>query len=113
MYGQTIANAIGTGITNLPAELANLPATVQAGVQQLLSFNPAPLVQQFITNQVGYAQTIATGLQSAAQDLGNGLLGLPSAFQTAGNALIAGDFQGAVNAVSQVSRTSSYLVSSS
>ncbi|GFG64828.1 PE family protein [Mycobacterium kubicae] len=101
LYGQTIANAIGTGITNLPAELANLPATVQAGVQQLLSFNPAPLVQQFITNQVGYAQTIATGLQSAAQDLGNGLLGLPSAFQTAGNALIAGDFQGAVNAVSQ------------
>ncbi|OBF21841.1 hypothetical protein A5725_12965 [Mycobacterium kubicae] len=100
-YGQTIANAIGTGITNLPAELANLPATVQAGVQQLLSFNPAPLVQQFITNQVGYAQTIATGLQSAAQDLGNGLLGLPSAFQTAGNALIAGDFQGAVNAISQ------------
>ncbi|OBJ60604.1 PE family protein [Mycobacterium sp. 1423905.2] len=101
LYGQTIANAIGTGITNLPAELANLPATVQAGVQQLLSFNPAPFVQQFITNQVGYAQTIATGLQSAAQDLGNGLLGLPSAFQTAGNALVAGDFQGAVNAISQ------------
>lgn len=100
-YAQTIATAIATGIQNLPAELANLPATIQAAVQAFLAFNPVPYLQGFINNSIGYAQTIATGLLGAARDLGTGLLGLPSAFQAAGQQLLAGNIQGAVNTIGQ------------
>ncbi|BBZ44384.1 PE family protein [Mycobacterium parmense] len=100
-YAQSIAGAIGTGIANLPAELANLPATIQAALQGLSTFNPGALLQQFINNQIGYAQTLITAPIAAARDLGTGLLGLPAAFQAAGQALLAGNFQGAVNAVAQ------------
>ncbi|MCV7102686.1 PE family protein [Mycobacterium palustre] len=100
-YGETIATAIGAGIQNLPAELANLPATIQAGFQQLLSFNPAFYVQQFVNQQIGYAQTIATGLVAVPQDFANGLLGLPASFQAAGQALVAGDPVLAANLLGQ------------
>ncbi|WP_407686509.1 PE family protein [Mycobacterium sp. HUMS_1102779] len=100
-YAQSIATAIGTGLVNLPTELANLPATLQAGIQGLLAFNPVPYVQEFINQQIGYVQTVVTGLQSAAQDFVTGLAGLPSAFQTAFQDLLAGNVTGALNAVQQ------------
>jgi hypothetical protein len=100
-HAQTIGSAIATGIQNLPAELANLPATIQAGIQGLSTFNPGALLQQFVNNQIGYAQTIATSLQLAGNDLATGFAGLPASFQAAGQALAAGDVQGAAHAVAQ------------
>lgn len=100
-YAQTIGSSIATGIQNLPVELANLPATIQTGVQGLATFNPGALLQQLVTNQIGYAQTVVTGLQRAGTDLVTGLSGLPASFQAAGQALAAGNVQGAVNAVAQ------------
>ena len=100
-YAQTIGSSIVTGIQNLPTELANLPATIQTGIQGLSTLNPGALLQQLVTNQIGYAQTVATGLQNAGADLITGLSGLPASFQVAGQALAGGDIQGAVNAVAQ------------
>jgi hypothetical protein len=100
-YAQTIGSSIATGIQNLPSELANLPATIWTGIQGLATFNPWALLQQFVNNQIGYAQTIITGLQHAGNDLVTGLAGLPASFQAAGQALAAGNVQGAVNALGQ------------
>jgi hypothetical protein len=100
-YGQTIGSAIATGIQNLPAEFANLPATIQAALQGLSTFNPGALLQQFINNQIGYAQTIATGLQSAARDLVTGIQTLPAGFLTAAQDLLVGNNVGAYEAINQ------------
>jgi hypothetical protein len=100
-YGQAVASAIGTGIANLPAELANLPATIQAGIQGAATFNPGALLQQFVNNQIGYAQTIVNGLAAVPPDLATGLATLPASFQAAGQALAAGDMVGAANILGQ------------
>jgi hypothetical protein len=100
-YAQTIATAIGTGIHNLPTELANLPATIQAAVQGLLAFNPVPYLQGFVNNTVGYAQTIATGLVGATRDLITGVQTLPAGFQTAVQDLLVGNNSAAYAAVNQ------------
>jgi hypothetical protein len=86
-------------LQNLPAVLANLPANIQAAIHALATFDPRPYLQQIITNQIGYAQTIATALGSAAHDFTAGVLALPSAFQSAFQALQAGNITGAVDAI--------------
>ena len=100
-YAQTIAAGAEYIIQNFPAVLASLPANIQAFVQALLAFNPVPYVQQFIANQMVYAQIIATSLQNAAQDFGAGLHALPAAFQSALQAVQMGDVTGAVTDVAQ------------
>jgi hypothetical protein len=100
-YAQTIATGAQTFIQNLPAELANLPADVQAAIQALLAFNLLPYLQQFVNNQIAYAQIIGTSLQNAAHDFGTGLMPLPAAFQSAFQALQAGNITGAVTGVTQ------------
>lgn len=47
---------LGTGLQGLPAAFAGTPATVQG----LLVFDPAPYVRQFVGQQIGYVQTVAT-----------------------------------------------------
>jgi hypothetical protein len=100
-YGQTIASSITAGIQNLPAELANLPATIQAGIQGAASFNPGALLQQFVNSQIGYAQTVVTGLQNAAHDLVTGVQALPAGFATAFQDLLVGNNVGAYEAINQ------------
>jgi hypothetical protein len=100
-YAQAIGSSITTGIQNLPAELANLPATIQAGIQGLATFNPGALLQQFVNGQIGTAQTITTSLQNAGSDLATGFAGLPASFQAAGQALAAGNIQGAGQAIAK------------
>ena len=100
-YAQTIAGGLEYIIQNFPAVLANLPANIQAVVQALLAFNPAPYVQQFIANQMAYAQIVATSLQNAAHDFGTGLQALPAAFQSAFQAVQTGDVAGAVTDIAQ------------
>ncbi|OBG30733.1 PE family protein [Mycobacterium sp. E3198] len=100
-YGETVAATVGAGIQNLPAELANLPVTLQTGLQGLAAFNPGALLQQFVNNQIGYAQTVFTGLVTAPRDFVTGLTALPASFQAAGQALAAGDMVGAANILGQ------------
>ena len=100
-YAQTVAAGVQNFIQNLPAELANLPANIQAAIQAILAFNPVPYLQQFISNQIGYAQIIATSLQNAVHDFGTGLFALPAAFQSAYQALMAGNVGGAVGDIAQ------------
>lgn len=100
-YAQTIATGAGYVIQNLPAVLANLPANIHAAIQALLTINPVPYVQQLITNQVAYAQLIATSLRNAAYDFGAGLQALPAVFQSAFQALAAGNIGGAVTDIAQ------------
>jgi hypothetical protein len=98
-YTQTIGSSIVSGIQNLPAELANLPATIQTGIQGISTFNPGALLQQFINNQIGYAETVVTGLQNAGQDLITGVQTLPAGFPAAFRDLLAGDNVGAYSAL--------------
>jgi hypothetical protein len=100
-YAQTIAADIQYVIQNLPTVLANLPANIQAAIQAFLAFDPVPYIQQFIDNQIGYAQLIASSLQHAAYDFGTGLQALPAAFQSAFQALQTGDIGGAVGDIAK------------
>jgi hypothetical protein len=96
-YAQEIAAGVEYVFQNLPAVLASVPANIQA----LLAFNPVPVIQQFIAHQMTYAQIIATSLQNAAHDFVVGLEKLPAAFQSAVQALMAGNVGAAVNDIAQ------------
>ncbi len=98
-YAQTVAAELQSAVQNFPAELANLPGDIQTGFHALSSVNPAALVQNFVNNQVGYAQTISTSVGAAAHDFTTGLQGLPGSLQTAFSDLAAGNTTGAVNAL--------------
>ena len=74
--------------------IANTEANLQS-ISKAMSANPAPLLHQIISNQTGYAQTVATALQNAGKDFGTGVAGLQTSFQAAGQALQAGNFTGA------------------
>ena len=100
-YAQTLGTGVATAFQSFPATLANAPANMHLGIQGVSSINPAALLQHLITDQTGYAQTISSGLQNAAQDFGTGVAALPASFQAAGQALLAGNVQGAVNDVGQ------------
>ncbi|MGO9927040.1 MAG: PE family protein, partial [Mycobacterium sp.] len=100
-YAETLAAGVEYLIQNLPAVLANLPANIQAAIQALLAFDPAPYIQQFINNQMAYAQLIGMSLQNAAQSFSTGLQALPAAFQSAFQALQTGNIGGAVSDVAQ------------
>ncbi len=101
VYWQEITSALGSAIQNFPANLANLPAAIQAGIQELLSFNAAYYLQQIITAQLGFAQTFATSLNHGITSF---VAGLP-AFETAANVafqtLLAGNPTGAVTDLAQ------------
>jgi hypothetical protein len=88
-YGQTIATGFQNAVRNLPAELANLPANIQAGVQGL-----GPAVQQFVNNEIGYGQSIATSLQNAGNDFMAGVNALPANLQTGFQTIMGGDITG-------------------
>jgi hypothetical protein len=100
-YWQQIETAFLATIQNFPAVLANLPAAVQAGMQQLLAFNPAFYIQQFITTQLGFAQSFATNLGSAFNGIVTGLPAFGSELGVALQAVLAGNYYGAVQDVAQ------------
>jgi hypothetical protein len=100
-YWQQIATALTNTIENFPAFLAGLPAAIQAGIQQLLAFNPAFYVQQFIATQIGFAQEFATNLYAAATGIWAGLPAFGAQLQVALQAVLAGDYFGAVQDVAQ------------
>ena len=101
VYGQEIASAVASAIQNFPANLANLPAAIEAGIQELLSFNAAYYLQQIIISQVGFAQTFATSLNHGITSLMAGLPGFETAPQVAYQTLLAGNPTGAVTDLAQ------------
>jgi PE family len=97
VYAQTIAAEIETVIQNFPTVLANLPANIQAAIQAFLAFDPLPYLQHFVNNQMAYAGIVSMSLQNAANHFVAGLQALPAAFESAFQALQAGNISGAVN----------------
>ncbi|OBK46180.1 PE family protein [Mycobacterium sp. 1081908.1] len=100
-YWQQIATAIAYTAQNFPAVLANLPATIQAAIQQLLAFNPVTALQGFVTTQIGFAQEFATNLYAAATGIVTGLPAFGAQLEVALRAVLAGDYFGAVQDVAQ------------
>ncbi len=100
-YWQQIATALTNTLENFPAFVANLPAAIQAGVQQLLAFNPVTALQGFVTTQIGFAQEFATNLYAAATGIWAGLPAFGAQLQVAVQAVLAGDYFGAVQDVAQ------------
>ncbi|MCV7092803.1 PE family protein [Mycobacterium interjectum] len=100
-YWQQIATALTNTIENFPAFLASLPAAIQAGIQQLLTFPAASYVQQFITTQIGFAQEFFTYLNAATTGIWAGLPAFANGLQVAWQAVRAGDYFGAVQDVAQ------------
>jgi hypothetical protein len=98
-YGQTIATGLESVFGNIPAAVANIPTNIHIAIQGASTFNPAGLLQQFVNQQIGYGQTVATGLQSAGPDLIASLRGLPAAFGSAFQDLVMGNPVGAYHAL--------------
>lgn len=100
-YWQQIATALASAIQNFPANLANLPAAIQAGIQELLAFNAAYYVQQFIATQIGFAQEFFTYLHAATTGIVAGLPAFGAQLQVAWQAVLAGNYYDAVQDVAQ------------
>lgn len=98
-YAQLIATDIANSIQNLPAELAALPAQVQTTIQTALSFDPIAATQAYISKEAGYAQVVTTSLTNAAYDLQANLPTFGSDLGMTGQALLTGDYHGAVAGV--------------
>ncbi|MEE6178125.1 PE family protein [Mycobacterium sp. 050134] len=96
-YLQQAELAVNGTIANLPAVLANLPATIEG----LLSLNPAQFIQQFITTQVGFAQDFVTSAANMVTGIVNGLPAFEAQLRVAFQAVLAGNFNGAVIDVAQ------------
>jgi hypothetical protein len=92
-FGATVAAPHQALVSNTAPNLQSLGSAISA--------NPAPLLNQLISNQVGYAQSIGTGFQSAIQNLPAELANLPVNIQAAQAAFSAANpaavLQGIVN----------------
>jgi PE family len=89
-----------SNIAAIEAPYKALVTNTETNLQGLMgasAANPHPLLQQIISNQTGYAQTITTALQNAGKDIGTGAAGLRNSFQAAGQALLAGNPSAAAN----------------
>lgn len=98
-YAQLIATDVANSIQNLPAELAALPSQVQTTIQATLSFDPIAATQAYVSKQVGYAQVVTTSLANAGYDLQANLPTFGSDLGMTGQAVLTGDYHGAVAGV--------------
>ena len=95
-FAQTFGAGLAASLQGFPG---NVPANIQLAIQGASTFNPAALAQGFITQQQGYAQTISSSLQLAAQEFATGAQTLPPAFQAAFQQLLAGNNIGAYETI--------------
>ncbi|ORW88844.1 hypothetical protein AWB92_22180 [Mycobacterium sp. IEC1808] len=100
-YWQQVAAALTYTIQNFPTVLANLPAALQAAIQQLLAFNPVTALQGFVTTQIGFAQEFFINLYAATTGIIAGLPAFGAQLQVALQAVLAGNYFGAVQDVAQ------------
>lgn len=59
--------------------------------------DPAPILKQIVINQIGYANTIATGLGAAGNSFVTAVKALPPAFQQAAQQMAAGQIGGGLD----------------
>ncbi len=93
-YANTVATAFTTTLQNFPTTLANVPTNVELSFQGTSTFVPA--MQSFINQQTGYGQAIGAALPPFGADLQKSFPAFESDLGMAGQALMTGDFHGAV-----------------
>jgi PE family len=89
---QTGASA--TGLADIAGPYQTLFTNTATNLQTLGDVwlaNPLPFLHQFITNQIGYAETLAAGVEYVIQNLPAVLANLPANIQAAIQALLAFD----------------------
>ncbi|WP_238396778.1 hypothetical protein [Mycolicibacterium sp. CBMA 234] len=83
---------ISAWVQVLTASFSNISA-----LGQQVWADPAPILKQILTNQLGYANTTVSALSSAGSSFVTALQGLPPAFQQAAQQMAAGHIDGAVD----------------
>jgi hypothetical protein len=96
-YANTVATALETTLQNFPTTLANVPTNVQLSIQGTSTFVPA--MQSFINQQTGFGQAIGAALPGFGADLQKTFPAFESDLGMAGQALMTGDYHGAVQDV--------------
>ncbi|OBJ04860.1 hypothetical protein A5660_17790 [Mycobacterium alsense] len=94
-YAQIFWNGIATDLQGFPA---NVPANIQIALQGASTFNPAAIGGDFVNGTTGFWGTVGTSLNKMGTDL---QLTIPTAsndMALAGQAILAGDYYGAVQA---------------
>lgn len=91
-----LANPIAEWVTVVQTTFANV-----AALGQQFQSDPAPILQQILTNQLANASTLATALEGTVGALGSQLAGLPAATLLAAQQLAAGQFSTAVGTLFQ------------
>lgn len=101
VYWREIAAALAGAIQNFPALLANLPAVIEAAVQQFLAFNAAYYIQEIVTTQIGFGQLFATTFEHGVTELIAGWPAFNAEVQLAFQQLLEGDFDDAVSGLAR------------
>ncbi|BDE11329.1 MULTISPECIES: PE family protein [Mycobacterium] len=96
-YAKQIGATFAAAIQSFPANLANLPAGIEASVQQLITFPAASYIQQFVATQLGFAQTAATAANHGITGLVAGLPAFGTGLQTTFQTLLTGNYTGALD----------------
>ncbi|BBX86385.1 hypothetical protein [Mycolicibacterium aubagnense] len=85
---------ISAWVQVLTASFSNISA-----LGQQVWADPAPILKQILTNQLGYANTTATALGAAGNSFVTALQGLPPAFQQAAQQMAAGHIDSGIATV--------------
>jgi hypothetical protein len=93
-YANTVVTGITTSLQNFPTTLANIPANIELSIQGASGFVPA--MQTFINEQISYGDAVGAVLPAFGADLQKTFPAFESDLGMAGQALITGDFHGAV-----------------
>ncbi|OSC38466.1 PE family protein [Mycobacterium decipiens] len=98
-YAQSIGNEFAAAVQDLPTTVANLPTNIQLAIQNAAAFPAA--VQAYVVKQAGYGQAIITSLQNASAELPQTLPTFWADLEKANQALMMGDYHGAVHYLPQ------------
>lgn len=95
-YSQIISAALSSYIQNFPANLANLPTAIEAGIQGFVNFPWAQYTQQFFAQQLAFAQYFHATFNHMITGLWNGLPAFRAGVHTSIQQFFAGDFNASV-----------------
>ncbi|WP_131813387.1 PE family protein, partial [Mycobacterium kubicae] len=96
-YAYLTGRDLALAFQNLPTEIANLPQTIQNGVQTLAAFNPAYYAQTFANGTLGSFQTLNTSFAAFSRDLQINLAKFPADWSVVGQDIAAGQYNLAVS----------------
>lgn len=96
-YAYLTGRDLALAFQNLPTEIANLPQTIQNGVQTLAAFNPAYYAQTFANGTLGSFQTLNTSFTAFSRDLQINLAKFPADWSVVGQDIAAGQYNLAVS----------------